>query len=661
MPRIFGISNPLIKSNNNFSEEKLKRLHITSSELICGKLGEIYYKHLKKTDSSSAFTIDEGVEMEIFIPRSLGVISLKVDIFNEGCNELINTYFATLNKTQSGYDIYSIALKKRELAPALYFYNITAVTAIGDVYIKRCGDKICFSDKNADLFQLSVSDFSSEEDSSFAGGIIYHIFVDRFSKDKNVNPKKGTVIADNWDTMPEYPEYPGAFLRNNTFYGGTLNSAAKRLDYIKSLGVSIIYLSPVFDSPSNHKYDTADYMNVDSMFGGDDALLSFVKKAKKRGISVILDGVFNHTGADSVYFNRYGNYPSLGAYQSKKSQYYDWYTFRSHPDDYESWWGIEILPRINTGNKDFESFILNSVIKKYRSFGIAGLRLDVADELSDDFIKRIKAALSEQGENILYGEVWEDASNKIAYGKRKSYYLGGELDGVMNYPLRSGLIDFFKSRSSDKLRFALTDIINNAPKRIRDLQMNILGTHDTERILTALGAESADGKSNKELSVMRMSANERERAEQLLISAYTVLATLPGIPAIFYGDEAGLEGYSDPFNRMPYPKNVSKKLLNAYKKIGQIRNDNSVYADGGYKLIILTNELLAFSRNRGAHYYITFCNNSDAEIEIEFSEKADELLSKARSDIHIIPKNSTFIFKTRAEEFSVLTKQEIIK
>ncbi len=637
----------------------MERLHISFSELLAVKNGEIYYTHSKKKNRSSALSAEECSEIELRIPRNLGALSLKIELFDESCKIIKSTFDAEHEGVCGAFDVYKLILKKRSLAPALYFYKITLSTILGEVFGRGNAYNLYFSEKEFDFFQLSVSDFSNDKTNDFAGGIIYHIFVDRFSKDENVKPKDGAVIAENWDVIPEYPEYPGAFLKNNTFYGGTLNSAAKRLDYIKSLGVTIVYLSPIFESPSNHKYDTADYMKVDSMFGGDEALQNFINQAKKRGISVILDGVFNHTGADSVYFNRFGTYGETGAFQSKESEYYPWYNFKSYPEVYESWWGIDILPRINTGNKSFEDFILNKVINKYRSMGIAGLRLDVADELSDEFIKKIKSALDKDSASVLYGEVWEDASNKIAYEKRKSYFLGGELDGVMNYPLRAGIIDFFRNKSADKLRYALTDIINNAPKRIRDLQMNILGTHDTERILTAIGAEKACGKSNKELATLKMTKTQCELAEDLLLSAYTVLATLPGIPAVFYGDEVGMQGYSDPFNRMPYPERISKKILKHYKKIGQIRKSNHVYKGGEYNLISLTNDFLAFSRYDGVYSYITITNNSSNRLEVEFSSKADELIDNKKANKHIIPRNSSSIFKTRDDEFSVCAIQEV--
>lgn len=627
----------------------MKRLHISDEETYLPLHGRLSHLHGRRAESSAAFYDGEKKALELQIPRLLGTDSVYITVFSEGGDRLIEKELDFFSLS-SDLDVYRCDLS---LGIGLYFFSIKLSTASGILFVKRNGKGIVLS-KNEELFQLSVCEAPKSTLNPYLGGIIYHVFVDRFKKDEGVVPKKGTVICDKWDVIPEYPEYAGAPMKNNTFFGGTLRSVTKELDYIKSLGVNLIYLSPIFDSPSNHKYDTADYLHVDEMFGGDEALSELITEAKKRGIGIILDGVFNHTGADSIYFNRYGTYPTLGAYQSKQSDFYGWYTFNSHPDDYVSWWGIEILPRINTGNPSFESFILDKVIPKYRDMGIAGMRLDVADELSDDFIKRIKKALSEKGDTLLYGEVWEDASNKIAYGKRKRYYLGKELDGVMNYPLRDGIIRYIKKADASALLYALNDVTDNAPKHIRDVQMNVLGTHDTERILTVLGGESAEGKSNKELSCLRMNKSERAIATLLLKSAYTVIATLPGIPSIFYADEAGLEGYSDPFNRMPYPNSPCKELLSHYRKIGQIRRNASVYADGDFELIVLTEELLAFSRYKNKDVYLTVYNNASVPYSVDFEKATEELTEGVKTKHHRIPPKTAKIFKTTKDELTNL-------
>lgn len=626
---------------------------ITDREVLFTK-GELNFFHDGKTTQSGAYEIRESARIRFKIPRTLGSTNLSVNIFAENKKEQLLSIKSKYKGFDRNNDIYVAALPLRKIGVGLYFFNVEIVSVVGRVYAQRDNGKITFSRDRDPNFQLSVSEFEYEEPTQFQGGIIYHIFVDRFNRGKGASVKSDAIYVSSWAApIPEVPEFPGAPIKNNYFYGGTLWGVADRLDYIKSLGVNIIYLSPIFESPSNHKYDTADYLKVDEGFGGEDALIYLIKKAKKRGIRLILDGVFNHTGADSIYFNRYGIYKGIGAYQSKDSKYYSWYEFADYPNKYTCWWGIEILPRINPDKEECRSFFTGDggVIEKYSKMGIGGFRLDVADELSDEFIAEIKEMLSLYNkQSLLYGEVWEDASNKIAYGKRKKYFLGSELDGVMNYPIRKGIISYLRERNTDSLRYALTDIVNNAPKRIRDIQMNLLGTHDTIRIITALAGENPEGKSNEYLSNKKLSDTEYSFGKQRLFLAYTILATIPGIPSVFYGDEVGAEGYSDPFNRgtFPYGKE-DKEILDFFKKIGKIRRRNDIYKCGEFKLIHLCEDLLIFSRYDNRFSFITIVNNSGRMVDISFSSPALSLFNGVRSARYTLSAYSSEIFKTRRD------------
>jgi len=557
--------------------------------------------------------------------------------------------------TQSNYDIYIAELELEKIGVGLYFYNVEIQSVIGKLYGTKNKTSISFgfSSNYPPSFQFSVTNFKFVDTNELKGGIIYHIFVDRFAKSENKKTtyKVSDVFVNDWTApIPEIPDYPGAPIKNNYFYGGSLFGICEKLEYIKSLGVNIIYLSPIFESPSNHKYDTADYMKVDDNFGGEAALRELIQKASALGISIILDGVFNHTGADSVYFNKFNHYNTVGAFQSPDSKYYSWYDFQIYPHKYTSWWGIDILPRINPDVPNCKNYLSGDggVIEKYAKMGIKGFRLDVVDELSDDFIESVKERLNvTDPSSVLYGEVWEDASNKISYGVRKKYFLGSELDGVMNYPLRTGLISFLRYGTIDNLLYALTDIINNAPKRIRDMQMNLVGSHDTERILTALGGESPLGKTNKYLSTKKMNKNEYTKAKKLLMSAFTVLLTLPGIPSLYYGDEAGLEGYGDPFNRLPFPwKNEDAELTEHFRKISNIRLKNSVYKDGEYNLIFLDKSVLIFSRTDLESSYLTIVNNSNSDINFTFKNEAISLFTMKSSFSFIIKSKSSDIIKS---------------
>ena len=540
--------------------------------------------------SFGACPIDTKLTVRFYISRKAAVADVTLMIYND------DTY---INSEQSlnfsgielGCDVYTTELNLSELA------------------LMFC--KIRYNANYTDEFQLSVYDKNYTSPNWIKGGGIYQIFVDRFAKpDRNITPKKDTV---EYNGTPLFAENPGDPIDNNDFYGGDLYGAADKLDYIKSLGCNCVYLNPIFEAHSNHKYDTGDYNKIDSMFGGDTAFDYFIAEAKKRNIHVILDGVFNHTGADSRYFNKYGTYPTKGAYQSRRSPYYQWYKFKQYPDDYECWWGVDILPAVDDSNKSYREFMCgeNGVIRKYIRKGISGWRLDVADELSEDFIEDInRAAKAENPDSFIIGEVWEDASNKIAYGTRRHYLRGGQLDSVMNYPLRDAVIDFIKHGDSAKLYKTAMEIYNHYPKHICDSLMNILGTHDTERIISVLGSDKHTDKSNAELAVLTLTADEYKLAVEKVKLAYLICATMYGVPCIYYGDEAGMEGYRDPFNRRCYPWGNEEAILTSwYQQIGQLRINNFEFADGLFRALHHSDGVIVYQRNQT----VIAVNVSDAD------------------------------------------------
>ena len=615
---------------------------------------EYRYIHSGTPRTSTAFDLKEKADILLNIPRSLGTTEAFLEIYDESLGAMVWQVCGEWQGFEGDYDEDLFEIPGETIGTGLYFMRPRLSVFGGNLFGHRWAGGIYFDKDYAltNMMQLTLCRPEHKEPRKLHGGIIYHIFVDRFNRGGSQEiPDGARIVRGRWKVIPEYPEYPGVFLKNNKFYGGTLWGIIDKLDYIKSLGTKAIYLSPIFSAASNHKYDTADYMTVDPIFGGEEAFKALLSAANEKGIEIILDGVFNHTGSDSIYFNRYGRYRELGAYQSKRSAYFDWYDFQEYPNKYTSWWGIEILPRINPDKPECGEYFVGKggVIDKYSKMGVYGFRLDVADELSDDFISKIKGRLSSNSkDNILYGEVWEDASNKSSYGRRKRYYLGAELDGVMNYPVRKGIIDYLTRGEKNTLAYALTDVTENAPEWVLHNQMNLLGTHDTERILTILGGESAEGKSNSTLAYLRMDNGRKAYAIKKLMCAYTILATLPGIPTVFYGDEAGLEGYGDPFNRMPYPwGNEDNKLLSHYRALGQIRSKNSAYKKGDFKLIHLDESLLVFSRGGGAYRYITVVNNGADEISLSFDAKTKELISDTSAQKHIVEANTAKIFKVK--------------
>lgn len=484
-----------------------------------------------------------------------------------------------------------------------------------------------------------------------AGGIMYHIFVDRFRASGRAKAKPGTVINPDWENgIPQFAKERGEDLPNNVFFGGDLYGIAEKMDYIASLGVTCLYLSPIFDGASNHKYDTGDYGKIDEMFGGEEGFTRVIEAAHARGIRVILDGVFNHTGADSVYFNKFGHYDSLGAYQSKESPYFDWYYFHEYPDGYESWWGMPTLPKVRCDGAEYREYILgkDGILAKWMRKGADGWRLDVADELTDGFLDALTARVkSENPEAVVYGEVWEDATNKCAYGRRRRYLRGDQLDSVMNYPLREAVIAYVRYGDAEKFRVITEGLYRRYPKDAADLLMNVLGTHDTARILTVLAGDPGEGYTNTELSVKRLTEDQRARGGRLLMLAYAIVSVMPGVPCIFYGDEAGIEGYGDPFCRMPFPwGHEDEALLSYYRELGQIRRAESVLRDGEMRILTATPDLLAVIRENGRDRAVLLVvNRSEKAIACRLSAAVEKIGADSKTtDTPTIPPMSAVWF-----------------
>ncbi len=419
-------------------------------------------------------------------------------------------------------------------------------------------------------FQLTVFDAGFNGTEWLKGGLIYHIFPDRFARSlDNQNPTRGYLKP--WHSDVTVVDADGVF-RANDFFGGNILGVLSKVDYLASLGVTAIYFSPIFESGSNHRYDTADYMKIDKLFGTEEQFAELIAKCDKCGISIILDGVFNHTGADSIYFNKFNNYDSVGAYQSKDSKYYDWFTFENFPDEYKCWWGITVVPTIARDAVGYQNLIAGKagVIDKWTKMGVKGWRLDVVDELSSPFVERITQQAKSHGDIAVIGEVWEDASTKVAYSEPRNYLFGKQLDGVMNYPYRTAIIDYVKGGSAYNFMIAVMTIAENYPKCVLDNCMTLLGTHDTMRIINELS-----GVCQPEDKVERLSRDlnreEYYTAKQRLLLASILQYVLPGVPTVYYGDEVGMQGWQDPINRRTYPAVIDIELQAHYKKLGVFR------------------------------------------------------------------------------------------
>ena len=467
----------------------------------------------------------------------------------------------------------------------------------------------------SDYLQLVISQ-ESKADKCFRKGIIYHVFVDRFNKVGNVSPRKGLNLIKDWNTPVDYEYNEKGDRVNVNCYGGNFAGIAEKIPYLKKLNVGTIYLSPVFEAHSSHKYDVADYSQLDSMFGTNEEFIELVKKAKRNGMRIIIDGVFNHTGSDSVYFNKNGRYKTIGAYQSQNSKYYSWYDFSEYPNKYSSWWGIETLPQTREDSGFFDYIAGNNgIIAKYMGMGLGGLRLDVVDELSNNFLHAICERTRDSYPNaFIVGEVWEDASSKISYDERKEYFLGGNLDSVTNYPMKNAILNFVKYGDHQGLVNIINLILDQYPKSVQNNLMNILDTHDTLRALTFLGADESNPEYHENGRYI-LSKEERERGIKLLKMASALQFTVMGIPTVFYGDEAGIEGKKDPFCRSPYPwENEDSELLEWYERLGQLRS-NKVLEDGDLNIKYAADSVIIYERTKGDDKIIVASNASNEPFE----------------------------------------------
>ena len=453
-------------------------------------------------------------------------------------------------------------------------------------------------------------------------GIMYQIFPDRFCKYGEIQNLPTDRIYRPWGERP--------FFEDDTicsdYFGGNLQGIRHRLKFLKELGVTVLYLNPIWLASSNHRYNTSDYREVDPILGTEEDLLELISEAHKNGMIIILDTVLNHTGSDSVYFNKEGRFQSLGAYNSMESEYFDWYYFHEYPNKYESWWGFKTLPKINQESKNFQDYMFgeNGTLRYWYKLGIDGLRLDVADELPNETLKKIFEVARKNSEKvIIIGEVWEDASNKTNYGHRMEYFLGSELTSVMNYPVKEAILAYIRYGGeywSDNLSETLTRIfIENYPREIAYSVMNFLSSHDTVRAITKLAGPEVDNHDKAwQNSHDDLSREEYKLGRDRLIISYLMVYFLPGIPSIFYGDEVGLAGQKDPFCRKCYPwGRRDKKLLKFFKRLGKMRKQNKAFfGTADFKVIRVNDEICVLERRNENKRLVLVINRTDRVLNI---------------------------------------------
>jgi glycosidase len=485
--------------------------------------------------------------------------------------------------------------------PGLFRYRFIFQSDCGGGLIGNGGQGVGCLEADG-FWQLTVFDPLHSLPDWVPGGVMYQIFPDRFcacGQEKKGVPAERRLRVD-WGGEPEWSPDAQGNITQYDFFGGDLKGIAQKLDYLEELGVTCLYLNPIFAAQSNHRYDTADYLQIDPLLGDGADFRSLCAAAHERGIRILLDGVFSHTGADSVYFNREHRYASTGAYESKDSPYYAWYQFRRWPEDYACWWGIRILPELNEENKEVLAFFTgeDGVVRHWLREGADGWRLDVADELPDRFLERLYAAArKEKPEALVLGEVWEDASRKWSNGGRRRFLLGGQMDSVMNYPLANAVLRFALERDAAQLsETVLAQLEHYPPAAIASL-MNHIGTHDTLRALTRLGGEMPDSGPRGKWSGKRLAPQALEQARQRLKLCAALQFTLPGNPCVYYGDEAGLQGHMDPFNRGCFPwGKEDAELLAWYRALGKLRRAYTAFRGISFALVSAALGCVAYLR-----------------------------------------------------------------
>lgn len=524
-----------------------------------------------------------SLRLSVVLPRSFGVTCCRVILERDGREtQYIPMDWASTDGNEEWWT--------KELffgETGVYFYYFSYDTSWGTAFLLRDGVSQRARVGGENVWQQTVYDPDYRTPDGIKNGVIYQIFPDRFyfSGQQKENVPSGRRLRSDTGNLPAWEPDKDGKIRNNDFFCGDFRGIEEKLDYIASLGTSVIYLNPIGESHSNHRYDTADYLKPDPLLGTEEDFVSLAAAVHKRGMKLILDGVYSHTGDDSVYFNKYGRYGEGGAYRDENSPYRKWYTFRSD-GTYACWWGIDTLPEVNENDPDFTAFITgeNGVMAHWLSLGADGFRFDVADELPDEFIDRARETIKKKNEeNYFLGEVWEDATNKISYGKRRRYLAGGQFDGVMNYPFRKAILDFLLTGNAERFMDEVYTVALNYPPAAMNACMNFLGTHDTARILTLLAGLEPDKMTRSQQARINLSEAQKKRAERLLRMAVPMLYVLPGIPCVYYGDEAGMYGAKDPFNRCCYPWGKENgEILGLYAYFGKIRREYEVLQNGGF-------------------------------------------------------------------------------
>ena len=562
----------------------------------------------------------ENCAFRIDIPTSCLTKNAELILEREDGNP-VSVFSLRLLSQQNGYDLYGGDIAVADAGLYFYYFRIRTQNECFSLY--KYGYDMTNIEDGA-KWQLSVLPLTRAVPEEYAGKVMYQIFPDRFCKcgtcDTSEKLRPFTVHENESDVPSFAPDSEGK-VTNSDFFGGNLRGIAQKLPYLKSLGVSLLYLNPIFKAYSNHRYDTADYHKIDEMLGTEADFAALCRAAHENGIKIILDGVFSHTGSNSVYFDQarvFGN----GACSSPDSPYRRWYDFQSYPDRYTAWWGIETLPCVNETEPTFGDFMFDEksgVIAHWLKKGCDGFRLDVADELPDEFIRNLnRTAKKIKPESLVIGEVWEDASNKVSYGKRRTYFTGDELDSVMNYPFKNAILGFVSGADGGEgLRETVMTVCENYPADTVNCLMNFLSTHDTARVMSVLGHyERTETKQDRAFA--KMSPEEYDAAKEKLFCAVFLQFVLPGMSCIYYGDEIGMEGFEDPFCRrfMQWERTKENDILDFHRRIAHVKNECAALQTGRTDVQMIRRGVIRITRAAECETLWAYCNVSDQPCDV---------------------------------------------
>lgn len=610
-----------------------------------------YYKN-----KFGAVKSGQKLKLRVVLPRSFMTNAVSFAMRNDKDQQFTESGMYWAGMYGDNNEIWDIEIDTPHEGLYWYHFNIYSPWGQGAVYNNGNGVGVFASGQASHIeWQLTVFNEEFKTPDWLKGKLIYQIFPDRFycSGTKKNNVPDDRILRTDTENQPFWkPDADGKVL-NNDYFCGDLRGIEEKLGYLYELGVGCIYLNPVFEAHSNHRYNTADYLKIDSLLGTEKDFVRLCNAAHKLSIKIILDGVFSHTGDDSVYFNKYNRYNSIGAYNSKDSEYFKWYKFEEYPDKYKSWWGFETLPEVTEECPEYLEFVTgkNGVIRKWLRLGADGWRLDVADELPDCFIEAVRRAVkAEKPDAFLLGEVWEDATTKFSYGNRREFLLGNQFDSVMNYPFANAVTAFARDGLAEEFMQSVMSVVENYPKPALDVLMNHIGTHDTERAITKIAGESCEFRDRKWQSKHKLKSEEYKKGVSLLKLAAAIQYMLPGVPSVYYGDEVGMEGYKDPFNRCCFDwSRVGSELNNYYKKLGLIRKENKCLCDGEFKPVSAMLGCVAFERYGENEALLLIANRNENNISYNLNELwhyTTELISGCEvTDSVNVPSMSAVILK----------------